>query len=95
MIDVRLPGDEAELVLETILRNVELLEKGIVHGDLSAYNVLWWEHKPFIIDFPQAVDVRSKPHWRDLLKRDLNNLIAYLGKFIAVDPKVISSRFDV
>lgn len=96
LIDVRLAPDEAKNLLETLLKNVELfLETGIVHGDLSAYNVLWWNHKPFIIDFPQAVDLRCNPHRGELLKRDLDYLVAYFGRFITVDPAEIHSRFHV
>ncbi len=41
---------------ERLLRNIEImLEHGIVHGDLSAYNVLYWEGQITLIDFPQVV----------------------------------------
>jgi RIO kinase 1 len=46
----------------------------IVHGDLSAYNMLWWEGRLVIIDFPQAVDAFANPHAPDLLHRDLRNV---------------------
>jgi RIO kinase 1 len=46
----------------------------IVHGDLSAYNMLWWQERLVIIDFPQAVDAFSNPHAPDLLHRDLRNV---------------------
>ncbi len=96
LIDVRLQADQAQAVLETLLRNVALfLDAGIVHGDLSAYNVLWWNQQPFIIDFPQAIDVRSNPHRRELLRRDITNLLAYFRKLSAVDMDEIYSRFDV
>ncbi len=46
----------------------------IVHGDLSAYNMLWWDGRLVIIDFPQAVDAFANPHAPDLLHRDLRNV---------------------
>ena len=46
----------------------------IVHGDLSAYNMLWWQERLVIIDFPQAVDAFANPHAPDLLHRDLRNV---------------------
>lgn len=46
----------------------------IVHGDLSAYNLLWWQERLVIIDFPQAVDAFNNPHAPDLLHRDLRNV---------------------
>ncbi|MEP7360121.1 MAG: RIO1 family regulatory kinase/ATPase, partial [Chloroflexota bacterium] len=46
----------------------------IVHGDLSAYNMLWWEGRLVVIDFPQAVDAFANPHAPDLLHRDLRNV---------------------
>jgi RIO kinase 1 len=46
----------------------------IVHGDLSAYNMLWWQERLVIIDFPQAVDALDNPHAPDLLHRDLRNV---------------------
>jgi len=48
-----------------------------VHCDLSAYNVLWWDDKPWIIDFPQAVDIRHNPNWREFYERDLRNIRKY------------------
>lgn len=83
LIDIELDKTFAYNALESILKNVELLlECGVVHGDLSAYNILWWQGKPWIIDLPQAVDIRRNPHKDELLKRDLDNVMHYfLGKF--------------
>jgi RIO kinase 1 len=46
----------------------------IVHGDLSVYNMLWWEGRLVVIDFPQAVDSFNNPFAPDLLYRDLQNV---------------------
>ena len=52
----------------------------IVHGDLSAYNMLWWEERLVIIDFPQAVDAFANPHAPDLLHRDLRNVHEWFSR---------------
>ncbi|HEX6489265.1 MAG TPA: RIO1 family regulatory kinase/ATPase [Candidatus Dormibacteraeota bacterium] len=78
---VRLEGDEAAAVLAELLRQVELfLAHDIVHGDLSEYNVLFWEGRPVVIDFPQAVDPRFNRAAKALLERDLRNLAAYFAR---------------
>ncbi len=50
-----------------------------VHGDLSAYNVLWWRERAVIIDFSQTVDIVTHPAARDLLERDLRALARYFS----------------
>ena len=48
--------DEAEELFRQVLRNVELfLYRNVIHGDLSAYNILVWEGQATLIDLPQAV----------------------------------------
>ena len=42
-----------------------------MHSDLSAYNILVWEDEIFIIDLPQAVDIRQSPNVEKLLRRDI------------------------
>ena len=55
--EVSLDVDEAEVLLQEVLRNVELfLQHELIHGDLSAYNILYWEGAITVIDFPQVVD---------------------------------------
>jgi len=64
--------DEAEELFQQVLRNVELfLYRNVIHGDLSAYNILVWEGRVTVIDLPQAVDPRKNKHARGLLERDL------------------------
>lgn len=79
--DVRLPEEVLPSVFDQIMRNVQLFVRlGFVHADLSAYNVLWWEEKPWIIDFPQAVETRHNNNAVDLLYRDLENLCSYFAR---------------
>ncbi|HEY1835207.1 MAG TPA: RIO1 family regulatory kinase/ATPase [Candidatus Saccharimonadales bacterium] len=78
LIDVALGKPIKRQTLSKIEQTIQLLlDNGIVHGDLSPYNVLWWDDKPWIIDFPQAVDIRHNPNWRELYERDLRNIRKY------------------
>lgn len=77
-----LTNGEAAALLERLLWNVErFLGNNIVHGDLSAFNVLWTAGAWKIIDFPQAVDPRFAAPARKLLERDLVNLGRYFARY--------------
>ncbi len=96
LIDVELDSTQARESFEAIIKNVELmLECGIIHGDLSAYNILWWQEKPWIIDLPQAVDTRNNQNKDSFLKRDLDNIITYFQKYISIDTNEIYRRFNL
>ncbi len=60
---------------------VRMLCHGIVHGDLSEYNVLVGNQGPVIIDFPQAIFAASNNSTQRILKRDIDNVTAYLSRF--------------
>jgi RIO kinase 1 len=63
------------------MRDIALmLEIGIVHGDLSPYNVLYDGHEPVIIDVPQAMDLRTTPDGFSIMHRDLTNLDKFFRK---------------
>jgi RIO kinase 1 len=47
---------------------------GIAHGDLSAYNLLWWGDRLWFIDFPQAIDIAANPTGLEFLHRDAVNV---------------------
>jgi RIO kinase 1 len=80
--EVSLPRDEAQPLFERVMWNVELmLNLHHVHGDLSAYNVLYWEGEIALIDFPQVVDVRTNAHAADLLERDVRRVCEYFGRY--------------
>jgi len=96
MLDVELTKKEAESAFETILKNIEIfLKLGIVHSDLSFYNILWWQNQPWIIDVPQAIDIRENPNKDLLLKRDLDTVIKSFRKYFEVDVNEIYSRFQL
>jgi RIO kinase 1 len=78
---VRLAPGEARHVFERLLGNIAiLLARNLVHGDLSAYNVLYCQGRPVIIDLPQAADARVNPNARMLLERDVVNLCRYFAR---------------
>ncbi|MFV0258522.1 MAG: RIO1 family regulatory kinase/ATPase [Acidimicrobiales bacterium] len=63
---------------------------GYVHGDLSAYNLLWWQEQVWFIDFPQAVDLAANPLALDYLHRDVHNIARWLdGRGRAIDPEAV------
>ncbi len=78
---VRLTSRDAEELFERIMRNVELmLAHHLIHGDLSAYNVLYWEGAGTLIDFPQIVSSQSNAHAPQLLLRDIRRICAYFRR---------------
>jgi RIO kinase 1 len=82
--DVRLhpPLDQPRALLDRLLRNVELLlAHNRIHGDLSAFNVLYWNGRVTLIDFPQSVDPRMNSESYMLLYRDIDNLCRHFAKY--------------
>jgi RIO kinase 1 len=79
---VTLPREQADTFLRQVIDNITLwLSNHLVHGDLSPYNLLYWENRIVAIDFPQAVDARINPSARSLLGRDLENVCGYFVKY--------------
>jgi serine/threonine-protein kinase RIO1 len=78
--------EDPETVLDQILDEYLVMYRDVhyVHGDLSAYNILWWNQTPWIIDMPQAYCVNP---WSDmkqvesLLRRDISNILRYFRKY--------------
>jgi RIO kinase 1 len=74
--------EQAAAMLRAIIDNVTLwLRHHLVHGDLSPYNLLYWDERIVAIDFPQAVDARINPSARSLLVRDLENVCDHFSKY--------------
>ena len=69
---------------------VRMLCAGIVHGDLSEFNILVGSNGPVIIDLPQAVDAAGNNHAKDMLVRDVTNLANYFGQFA---PELLTTQY--
>ena len=77
---VNLERDEAERLFREVLRNVDLLlHHDLIHGDLSAYNLLYWEGEVALIDFPQVVNLHSNPKAHFILRRDIQRTCEYFA----------------
>src|SRR5690606_26868535 len=75
------PEDAREFHAFMIGEIVKMLCAGLVHGDLSEFNVLLDEHGPVIIDLPQALDAAGNNHAFEMLERDVANMSGYFGRF--------------
>lgn len=81
LADVALSPQEGKLIFEQLLREtIKMLCAGVVHGDLSDFNVLLGAEGPVIIDFPQAVDPARNNSARRLLLRDVDSLGDFLAR---------------
>ena len=86
----RLTPDEAPRVRAEILETVEgMLACGIIHGDLSAFNILYDGVHPVVIDFPQAVRVSTNRNSYRLFLRDIENVCVFFEQYATV-PRVDS-----
>jgi len=89
--DVELAPEQArEYHAFLIGQIVRMLCAGLIHGDLSEYNVLVGPEGPVIIDLPQVVSAAGNNNARMMLIRDVNNISATLGRFA---PELLATRF--
>ena len=80
--DLVLTAELARQYHQILIRQVvRMLCAGIVHGDLSEYNVLVDSNGPVIIDLPQAIDAAANNNACKMLERDVDNLATYFGQF--------------
>ncbi len=89
--EVRLDSDEARRLFTDVLDNIELmLSMGIVHGDLSAYNILYWQGEIVLIDFPQVVSSLGNAHAQTIFSRDVHRVCDYfVHQGVESDPQQI------
>lgn len=84
---VSIPQDQAQELFDRVLFNVELLlGMGWVHGDLSAYNMLYHGGRIVLIDFPQVTDCHNNPRARGIFERDIARVAQYFERSgLAID----------
>ncbi len=89
--DLSMDKDEAE---EAFRQSVDILKAivtaGRIHGDFSAYNILWHEGKAIVIDFPQVISINSNTSAKEILLRDVNSLCKSFKKH-----KIITDAGDI
>ena len=93
--DIKLTPAEAQKIFDSIIENIKILsDAGVVHANLSEYNILYWNSKAYIIDFPQSIDVRNQECSKEFLERDLRNIINFFKKYIEIDSAKIHAIFE-
>ncbi len=89
--DVAFTAEQALGHHATLMREVvRMLAAGVVHGDLSEFNILLAGDGPVIIDLPQAVDAAGNNHAKRMLLRDVANLRDFFGRFA---PELLATRY--
>ena len=91
---VDLDHPTAERVWHQLVDEIaRMLDAERVHGDLSAYNVLWWRDRPVLIDFSQTVEIVTHPAALDLLRRDVTSLARYFTRRgVRIDVDAVLAR---
>lgn len=80
--DIQLTAEQARRDHKTMMQHIlRMLAVGLVHGDLSEFNVLQDPKGPVIIDLPQAVDAAANNNAQWMLERDVNNITQYYAQF--------------
>ncbi|MEH6575480.1 MAG: PA4780 family RIO1-like protein kinase [Amphritea sp.] len=89
--DISMSAEQAiedhSVVMHYVMR---MLCVGLVHGDLSEFNVLVDDYGPVIIDLPQAVDAAANNHAQWMFERDVTNMTEYYGQYA---PQLLKTRY--
>lgn len=87
-------SSHAEYLFQEVLRNMDLmLQMGMIHGDLSPYNILYWQKKVTLIDFPQVTLAESNSSAYKILQRDVQRVCDYFAPYgVAADAPTICRR---
>ena len=89
--DVSMSEEQALEDHATVINDVKrMLVAGLVHGDLSEFNVLVDDYGPVIIDLPQAVDAAANNHAFSMLERDVRNMTEYYGQYA---PQLLKTNY--
>jgi RIO kinase 1 len=88
---VRLTTAQAQPLFREVLRNIDLLlQHELIHGDLSAYNLLYWQDRLTLIDFPQAINIHVNRQAYPILRRDVQRICEYFcSQGVPSDPQAI------
>jgi RIO kinase 1 len=86
------PEVAVEMHARLIREVVRMLCAGVIHGDLSEFNILLGADGPVIIDLPQAVDAAGNNHAPRMLVRDVDNLRRYFGRFA---PELLATNYGM
>ena len=89
--EITLSTAEAPRLFQEVLRNIALmLQLDLIHGDLSAYNILYWEGEITLIDFPQVTACQTNEDAAFILQRDITRICEYFARFgVVSDPVAI------
>lgn len=89
LVNARLDPHELASAHGQLLEELSALTRaGLVHADLSPFNVLWWHDRAWLIDFPQAVDLVTNPHGFDMLHHDVVTMCRWFSRRgIDTDPE--------
>lgn len=80
--DVGMTADQAREDFAEMMNNIKLmLTAGLIHGDLSEFNVLVDDYGPVVIDLPQAVDAAANNNAKRMLTRDVDNMTRYYAQY--------------
>lgn len=91
LVQARLDRRQAQEAADQLVADLHrMMAEGIVHADLSVYNLLWWGERLWIIDVPQAVEVGANAQALDFLHRDLTNVGSWFAsKGVAFDADLL------
>lgn len=93
----RLSPAEIAQAFEDVIDGLHaMVHAGYAHGDLSAFNLLWWQQRVWFIDFPQAIDIAANPQGLSFLHRDVLNICDWFARrSIEVDAEAVFSELLV
>ena len=79
--EVSLDSSQATVLFSEVCRNIELmLSHDMIHGDLSAYNILYWQGSVVVIDFPQVIETSTNEDAYQILGRDVQRVCEYFQR---------------
>jgi RIO kinase 1 len=91
LVGARLGADDVGRAYDQLVEELHALTRaGLVHADLSPFNVLWWKDRMWLIDFPQSVDLVTNPHGFDLLHHDVTTMCTWFARHgVAADAEAL------